>query len=222
VKQPLGFAALATMGTARSWRERIGVLAMTALVPIVSLIPFLLSTPHGVLDRMRQNSGVPGFGGLSTIVQPDLTRYWATLHGPIPAATQGTLDLVDAQRTIVLVGVLLATALAWRRRLPALQAAALIYLTIYVVNPNFGFSYLIWGLPFFIAAGYVREVAAFQLLALPATLWFYWRPGALGNGWTYLVMVQLVWAALIAALAYALVRLLRGQRSRTRRAGTPA
>lgn len=222
VKQPLGFAALALMPTARSWRERITVLVLTAAVPIVSLIPFLASTPHGVIDRMRQNSGVPGFGGLSTLVQPDLTQYYATLHGPIPSATNATLDLVDAQRTIVLIGVLLAAGLAWRARLPALQAASLIYLTVFVVNPNFGYPYLIWGLPFFIAAGYVREVALFQVAILPATLWFYWRPFALGDGWTYIVMVQLVWVGLIAALAYAVVNLLRAQRSRTRRAGTPA
>jgi hypothetical protein len=164
---------------------------------------------------------VPGFGGLSAFVQPDLTRYWATLNGQLPTPSRATLDLTDAQRTIVLLGVLAAAGIAWRYRLRALQAASLIYLTIFVVNPNFGFPYLIWGLPFFIAAGYLEAVAAFQLVALPTLLWFYWRPGLLADGWPYFAMVQVLWLGLVVALALALRGLLR-QRSLTRRAGTPA
>jgi hypothetical protein len=215
------FVALALMPTARSWVERVTVLAGTAVVPILSLVPFLLETPDGVIDRMGQNSGVPGFGGLSAFVQPSLTQYWATLQGQLPEATEATLQLVDAQRFIVAAGVLAATALAWRNRLPALRAASLIYLTLFVVNPNFGYEYLIWGLPFVIAAGYLAEVALFQVAILPATLWLYWRPGLALDGWAYFVMVQAVWLALVVVLVVVVRRLL-AQRSRTRLAGTPA
>jgi hypothetical protein len=227
VKQPVCFAALALMPSAASWRERGVVIAGTVAVPVLSVLPFLITSADDVVRLMRQNNGVPGFGGLSVFVQPELTKHWAVLHGTLPRPNSATLQLVDAQRTIVALGAVAAAGLAWWKRLPPLKAASLIYLTIFVVNPNWGYEYLIWGLPFFIAAGYVEGVALFQAAVLPATLWLYWRPGFLLDGWTYIVAVQVVWFALVATLAYVVARLIRsrsdsGSRSRTRLAGTPA
>jgi hypothetical protein len=201
---------LALMPTARSWRERAIVVSLVIAVPLISIAPFLITSSHDTIHAMRQNSGVPGFGALSAFVQPDLTRHWATLHGRVTASS-ATLHLVDVQRTVVAIGALLATVLAWRRRLPALQAASFIWLVVLVVNPNFAYQYLIWGLPFFIAAGYLREIALFQAAILPATLWLYWRPGAAVDGWTYLVAIQAVWIAMACIAVLVAVRLLHGR-----------
>lgn len=213
VKQPVGFAVLALLPSARSWRERGTVLAVAAAVPLVSVLPFLLTDAHDVVRALRANSGVPGFGGLSTLVPPDVTRYWALLNNPVPRPSAATMHLLHAQRTIVVVGVLAATALAWWRRLPPLKAACLIYLTVFVVNPNWAYEYLIWGLPFFIAAGLVEGTAIFQLAVLPATLWLYWRPGLDPGGWAYIIAVEAVWFGLVATLAYVTFRLVKPERA---------
>ena len=209
MKQPPGFAALALLPSARSWRERAVVLGLTAVVPLVSLLPWLLTSPDSVISSMRQNNGVPGFGGLSGFAQPELTRWWATLDGQAPVGSDLVRSLWEAQRWFVIGGILVATALAWWRRLPPLHAASLIYLTVFVVNPNFAFQYLIWGLPFFAAAGYVRELAAFQVVILPATVLLYFRPGLEAGGWTYFVAVQAAWLCLVVALAVAVRSLVR-------------
>ena len=214
VKQPLGFAALAVLPTARSWRERGIVLALTAAVPLVSLAPFLAESPRPVLDAMGQNNGVAGFGGLSAFAQPSVTRFWATLENPVPP-NDAILTMWEAQRWLVAAGVVAATAVAWRRRLPPLHAASLIYLTIFVVNPNFAYQYLIWGLPFFVAAGFLAETALFQAAVFPATALLYWRPAPLEDaGWPYLVAIQTVWIGLVTVLFVVARNLLRAPRQR--------
>lgn len=208
VKQPVGFAVLALLPTADSWRERWVLLGATIMVPVISIAPWLVTDTHDVIRAMRQNSGVPGFGGLSAFVQPDLTRSWSTAVGSVPASGP-TLHLVDAQRVIVAAGAIAAGALLWAKRVPPVQGAAFVFLTIYVVNPNFGFTYTLWGAPFFIAAGYLLEVAVFELVALPAMAWLYWRPGLNPDGWSYLVVAQLLWLSLVVALIVAVVRIAR-------------
>lgn len=215
-KQPLAFTALALMPSARSWRERGVVIACVAIVPVISVLPWLITTPHEVLNAMRQNSGVPGFGGVSAFAQPGLTRYWALVHGPAPAASSATLALVDIQRYAVAAAALATTAIAWWRGLSPLRAASLLWLAVFVVNPNFAYQYLIWGLPFFIAAGYLTRVFVLQLLLLPPTLWLYWRPGLDPGGWPYFVSIQLVWLMMAAVLTYEIVRLIRPVRPPTR------
>ena len=208
-KQPLAFTVLALMPSARSWRERGVLVAGVAIVPVISVLPWLLGSPDEVIRAMRQNSGVPGFGGLSALVQPDLTRYWAVLDGPAPDPSGGTLALVDIQRFLVAGAALAAAALCWWRRLRPLEAASLIWLAVFVANPNFAYQYLIWGLPFFIAAGFLARAAVLQLLVLPPALWLYWRPGLDPGGWPYLVTIQIAWLALAAVLASESVRLIR-------------
>jgi hypothetical protein len=227
VKQPPGFVVLALLPLAGSWRERGILVAGTVAVPIISVLPWLVTDGHDVIRAMRQNSGVPGFGAISAFVQPDLTRSWSSMPRPI-AATRATYDLVDVQRYVVAAGALTATALLWTRRVSPLHAASFVFLAIYVVNPNFGFTYLLWGVPFFLAAGYLLPVALLELLTLPLMAWLYWRPGLNPEGWSYLVLVQVVWLGLVFALVRATMVLVTGPlpqsggRSLTRRAGTPA
>jgi hypothetical protein len=210
VKQPLAFAVLALLPSARSWRERALLVGATLAVPLLSVLPFLLKEPGAVVHAMGQNNGVPGFGGISAFVQPRLTQYWSLLPARRPPVSSATLALIDAQRWMVALGALGAMALAWRRRLAPLAAASLIWLAIFVVNPNFGYDYLIWGLPFFLAAGYVRLTAGFQAAILPASIWLYLRPGLQLDGWLYFAEIQVVWLAMLAALVIACRAALRG------------
>jgi hypothetical protein len=158
---------------------------------------------------MGQNSGVPGFGGLSAFVQPSLTRYWGVYEGSPPEISSAISQLVDVQRTVVAAGVIAAAALLWRRRITALHAASYLFLVTFVVNPNFAYQYLIWGLPFFVAAGYLKQTALLQAAILPATLWLYWRPGLAAEGWAYLVAIQVVWIGLVVVLVMETWKLLR-------------
>ena len=207
VKQPPLFMVLALLPSALDHRERLVLAATAVAVPVVSVLPFLLAAPAVTLDGLTANRGVAGFGGWSAFVQPDLTRYWYTLE-PGVVLSDAMRFVIDAQNMIVGVAVLAAGALAYRRRLEPLGAATLIWLTVFVANPNFAYQYLIWGLPFFLAAGHVRGVAALQAAFLPATVLIYSRPID-DSGWIYFAAVQLAWLGLVVVTARAWRNVLR-------------
>jgi hypothetical protein len=163
------FALLALWPTARSWREAVQVAAVAGAVLLAGVMPFLLTEPHWTWYSIHTNRGVPGFGGLSLLLQPDLAQRWLGVAANAPS--QATLDLLDVSQPLTIFGMFAAGAWALRRRMPALEAATLVYLAFYVFGPDFGFQYLIWGLPFFLAAGRVGRVAVLQaLLVVPAIL----------------------------------------------------
>jgi len=209
VKQPPILIVLALLPTAASRREAAVLVAAAVAVPLASVAPFLLVEPNATLSGLTANKGVPGFAGLSALVQPDLTRFWATLADPV-APSAAIKALTDVQNILVGVAALAAGALLWRRRVEPLVAATVLWLVVYAVNPNFAFQYLVWGLPFFLAAGYLREVAAFTVLATPAALLLYLHPDLRDGGWTYYVLAQAVWLSLAVAALRWVVRLARG------------
>ena len=77
-------------------------------------------------------------------------------------------DLTGVQQLLVFGAVAAVGLLLWIRRIEPVRGAALIWLAIFVANPNFAWHYLIWGLPFFLMSGFVRETLIFSLLAVPA------------------------------------------------------
>jgi hypothetical protein len=90
--------------------------------------------------------------------------------------------------------VLASGLFAYRKRLDPIPAAALIWLTVYVSNFNWSYQYFVWGLPFFLLAGWRARVAAIQLgLLLPAAE-LYYRFGVPDLTWLYLPLVMCVWA----------------------------
>jgi energy-coupling factor transporter transmembrane protein EcfT len=116
------------------------------------------------------------------------------------------IDMLRRQNLIVAVAVLMAGAYAYRRRLDAITAAALIFLVIYVANPNWFYQYMIWGLPFFLLAGRRLEVAAVQLvLALPAAE-LYFHFGLPTLEWLYVPLVDIVWCGFAAATVVLVLR----------------
>lgn len=207
-KQPLAFTALALLPTATTHRERLTLVSAVGALPLLSVLPFFLVNPRGTVTGLTANVGVGGFGGISALLAPGLTKYWATLEGP-PVVPRSVVLLSDVQNVIVGLAVLLTAAVLIRHRTECFEAAALIWLVVFAVNPNFAFQYLVWGLPFFLLARPLLTVATFSVLASAAALLLYERPVLQDGGLTYFALVQLVWGLLVLAAAHALYRLAR-------------
>ena len=59
--------------------------------------------------------------------------------------TDLVIALRDSQQLIVAGAVALVGIVLWRRRVDPVIGAATIWLTVFVANPDFFFTYLIWG-----------------------------------------------------------------------------
>ena len=205
IKQPPFLMVLALLPTAVGWRERGTLVAAAASVPLLSVLPFLATEPGLTADGLTANRGVPGFGGLSAVLQPELTRFWATLDGNV-SPNSAVETVTDVQNLLVGAAVVAATVILMRRRTAPLDAACVIWLVVFAVNPNFAFQYLIWGLPFFLAAGRVRWAAILTVAASVPAYLLYFRPDIDESGWLYLVLVQALWLGLTVAAVRVLGR----------------
>lgn len=164
---------IALLPSARSWREAAQLLGAAAAVPLLAMAPFLAADAGGVFDSLRY-AGAPGLGGLSLVVQPGLADSWLK---ELPLDFTGATRALYDGGTVVMAAALGAlAAFLLRFRPPALQAVVLLWLTVYVFNPNFFMQYLVWGLPFFLIAGHLWKVAALQVALLPATVILFARP----------------------------------------------
>lgn len=206
MKAPPAFVALALLPTARSPREGAGLVAAVAAVPLLLTAPWLIIEPRATIDALSYNKGVIGFGGLSAFLQPAITRFWSSLDDPVQPSALVT-SVTDVQNVIVVAAVLAVTVLLVRRRAAPLPGAVAIWLTVFAVNPNFAYQYLIWGLPFFLLAGHVRAVIALQVAILPAAALLYGHPdGVDDSGWLYFAAIQAVWLGLVVAAVLAVRR----------------
>ena len=199
-------AALALLSSARSRREGAALLAAAAAVPLAAVAPFLALDADTASDALTSNKGVPGFGGLSALLQPSLTRFWATLDPPVPAASDLVQTLTDAQNVIVGVAVLLVVAVCRHRRLGPLDSLAAVWLTVLAVNPNPAYQYVVWVLPFLLLAGRLGWVAILQALLVTPQILLSFRPGVDAGGWLYWSLAELAWAGILVAWLLALTR----------------
>ena len=107
------------------------------------------------------------------------------------------------------VGPLRAVVVAHVRRLGVVAGAALLYLAVWTFNPNAAYQYYLWGIPFLVIAGYLRETALLQLaLAIPAIIIY----GRFGERWLappYVAALIAIWLATAAALVVAVTRPMR-------------
>jgi hypothetical protein len=191
------FMVLAMLPTARSRRE-VGILVTCAIaVPLASVLPFLVANGHDTFKALTSNKGLPGGGGLSLLVQPQLARFWQGIRWVSPSSL--VVFLYREQNLIVALAAALAGAYAFVRRMDAVRAAALIWLAIYVANPDWAYQYFLWGLPFFLLAGFVLEVLVLQVaLALPAAE-VYFHIGLPRLKDVYVPVMDLVWIAMAVA-----------------------
>lgn len=166
-------ALVALLPWVRSLREAALLTACAVAVPLLAFVPFALADPDGVRHALEYR-GVPGAGGISLLVQPELARAWMN-----EASVQGsdlTYLLLDYGGAITAAVLLAVAAFLFRQRPEPVVGAALLYLALWAFGINFFLQYAVWGLPFLLLAGYLREVALAQLLMLPAIVLVYLRP----------------------------------------------
>ncbi len=212
IKWVLLFMVLAMLPTVRSRKEAGVLIASAVALPLASVLPFLIADWHHATKSLTANKGLPGIGGLSIMIQPNLAHGW--LNGIPTAPTSVTSFFLREQNVIVGAAALLTGSLAYLRRLDAVTAAALIWLVLYVVNPNWNYNYLVWGVPFFLLAGRWVEVAAgTALVSLAGADLFHIGLGRVD--WLYVLVMILIWAALTIAAAVALWRILGTRRAAT-------
>lgn len=172
IKIPALLLVLALLPSARSLKEGVTLALTAGAVPLLLLSPWLLVDPHGTLSALRSNNGLPGFGGISLLVQPGLAAFWLRTEPSVPL-TSASEALLSAS-ALISIGALLATgALMLWRGTPALHAAVLLWVTVYAFGVNAGLTYLLWGLPFFLLAGRLWLAVAVQAAALVPTVLLY-------------------------------------------------
>ena len=203
------FMLLALLPSVRSFREGLWLVGAAAMLPLAAMAPFLIADFDAVTRALRY-TGAPGLGGLTMLMQPELSTANLTLDFEgieVGAVVRGIHARSGA---IVLAGLAAVSALLFRFRPAPVHAATAIWLAVYVVSPAFFFQYVVWGVPFFLMAGYVREVALLQLLLLPGTVVFYLRPWSDDRiGLVYVPAMAVVWLALVLGVLLQLRQVVR-------------
>jgi hypothetical protein len=164
------FFLLALLPTVRSRKELVQLVLACGAVPALMLAPFFLTDPGGVTHALGYR-GLPGLGGLSLVGQPSITKAWYT--GDPFTLTRLSQLLQDGGTILVALALAVATVLLCRRRTDPFVAAVVIALTLWGYGVNFAFGYALWGLPFLLLAGWVKQVAWAQLALLGPLLMFY-------------------------------------------------
>ena len=203
---------LALLPWARSRREGALLLASAAAVPFFVILPFALADPGGVAHALDYR-GAPGVGGISLAAQPNLARAWMNEVAVTPSGA--TFWLIDYGSAITGVAMVSVAVFLLRYRPRPIEGAALIYLALWAFGVNFFLQYLVWGLPFLLAAGYVREVAAAQVLIVPALVLVYLRPWeSPAAAWVYAPASIGLWVASVAGFWLLARRVAGGSRAR--------
>lgn len=199
---------LALLPSARSRSELVCTMGAALALPALLIAPFVLADGPDALNVLS-NAGVPGFGGLSLAAQPNLSQLWLAQDQAV-SFSEVTQALADASRFIAIATGLAVAGLLLRYRPPPVHGAVVIWLAVYVFNPGVWPHYLVWGLPFFLMAGYVRQALALQLAVLAPTIILYASP------WQdtvapaiYAVVMICIWAWAAGALATQVSRMVR-------------
>ena len=203
IKTVPGLMLLALLPSARSRREAVTLTAAALAVPLAMLLPLAVAHPptsfDGGMASILTYDGVPGGAGLNLVVQPGLAAIF--LEGR-SVAESGVADVLSEYGSFLTIAALLAIAwLMILRRTPPPLAATMLWLVVYVVGYAISGRYFVWGLPFFIMAGYLREAAILQLALTLA--WAVYFPGpydsAIFTG-VYVTIMLAVWLGLLVAL----------------------
>jgi uncharacterized membrane protein len=165
---------LALLPSARDLREGASLVAAAGVVFLVIAAPFLVADGGDTVSAFRY-VGAPGLGGLSMLVQPRLVKAFLLNEFSIKV-TSATTTLHDHASTLVAVAMAGTGLFLLRFKARAVDAAVLVWLAVYVFNPNWFPQYMVWGLPFFLMAGHLVKVALVQAALVPVLLLFYLKP----------------------------------------------
>jgi hypothetical protein len=194
-----GIMVLALLPSARDRREWVTLIAASAGLLLAIAAPFLIADGRAMRAALGYVGG-PGLGGLSMFVQPDLVKAFLVERFDI-RATSATMTLHDGASAIVAGAVAAAGVLVLRFRPPPIEAAVLLWLVVYVFNPDWFPQYMVWGLPFFLAAGHLVKVGLVQAALVPVLLLFYLKPWHDETlVWVYFAIMLCLWLAAVAAL----------------------
>ena len=202
VKLPPLLLVLPLLASARSWREAAKLAGAALAVLLLALGPLWAD---GIdLSPVVRYAGFPGWGGLSLVVDP--ARGWHLLTQPLftPYPQSGLSQTVqDNARWILAVALAAYTGFVFRYRPAVVDAAALLWLVVYAFSPNFFLNYLVYGLPFFIMAGFLVEIAVLQALLIAPTVAYYvvLSPAqSTATGLLYVPALIALWAAWVLAI----------------------
>jgi uncharacterized membrane protein len=188
---------LALLPSRRDLREGVTLVAAALGTLFAVVLPWLISEPGHLIEGLSY-TGVPGAGGITLVVQPEMAARWLTEWVEPNAVHE---FLFDNRK---LVNALIAASLAaflLRRRSTALRAAVITWLAIWAFGTGFFFQYLVWGLPFLIMAGHWRLVVALQALVVVPAYLFYTGPWeSSGVVPVYATLMILLWAIALAGL----------------------
>lgn len=162
-------------------------------------------------------AGVPGRGGLSVILDPGFAvdRRFSPVLATVGHPNSLTEWLSNSSGVITLLVLLGLGAFLLRYRPAPLDGIVLLWLSIFVFNPNFLPQYFVWALPFLIMAGYLIETAILQIAMVPMLLVTYlspnvWgRPGAIA----YVAILICLWVFWVVALVAVIRRVVEGRRA---------
>ena len=185
----------------RAWKAGflIGLGAAVKLVPLLMvlvLVPYAKSRREGArlvvaalatlalalgplwiagidLHYVTEYAGVPGWGGLSLVLDPGLAWDDLTVGAVFFPSSELTQGLQDAARWITLGVLVVYAGFIFRYRPALIDAAVLLWVATFAFSPDFFLTYLVWGLPFFIMAGYLLEVATLQAILVIPTVAYY-------------------------------------------------
>jgi len=216
IKTVPGLLVLPLLPAARSIREQARLIATAVAVPAILFLPFFIADP-GAVEWLGTYGGLPGRGGLSLAVQPSLA-FDSLTRGILARQPTEFSELVADSSTWIAIAVLVLVAVFLLRYRPApIDGAVLLWLAIYAFVPNFLMQYLIWGLPFFIMAGYLRQTAILQAVLLPATVIYYavQSSGGLDERLATLYVVTMIglWLFWVIALATVAGRIMKRRRA---------
>ena len=206
----------ALLPSVRSRREALALVAPAVAVPLVLLSPWLVADPHGTIHALQSHRALPGFGGIGLLAQPAFADQWLHQHPHVLTPLSSFL----LHHATAILAVLMAPfiALVLVRRVEPVLAAALLWPAVILLNPGFGFQYVVWALPFVLMAGYIREVAAVQAaLLIPAAI-IYWHPFGHAPIGVYVPIMLGAWAVATAAVVVLAVRIARQEPQRARAA----
>jgi Glycosyltransferase family 87 len=189
----------ALLPSARSRREAATLVGAALVAPAIAAAPMVAAAGTGWISTILHYHGGSGLGGLSLVAQPDLPLNW--FHVAANPTSAVTRWLLAHGGDVAIAAILVAAAFVARLRVPAPTAAVLIWLTVYAFGVSFFMQYMVWGLPFFLMAGYRREVLGLQLLLLAPVLVTYHH---VARAWEvsvfYVAPMLLVWLTLTVAL----------------------
>jgi uncharacterized membrane protein len=190
---------LALAPSARSRRELLSLVAAAVIVPLLAALPMIVAAGTGWISTVAHYHGGAGLGGISLVAQPDLPLNW--LHVGSHPLSGASLWLLRHGGTIAVLAIVAAALVLLRARVDATTAAVVIWLTVYAFGVSFFMQYMVWGLPFFLMAGYLWQVAALQLLLLAPVLVIY---HGVHRAWEasvfYVAPMLLVWLVLTGTL----------------------